>query len=44
MFNFIINFFNKHENKGQPKNEIFSAQYRASYNKLWINQLREYYP
>jgi hypothetical protein len=55
MFNFIINFFNKHnetkhnETKhNETTNEnfcnIYNEQYRSSYNKLWIKQIRNYYP
>jgi hypothetical protein len=50
MFNFIINFFNKNnETKNNAtKNEnfcnIYNEQYRNSYNKLWIKQIRDYYP
>ena len=56
MFNFIINLFNKNPNSNTNAestpilnlntnpNQIFSTQYRNSYNKLWIKQLQNYYP
>ena len=56
MFNFIINLFNKNPNSNTnaesipisntntESNQIFSTQYRISYNKLWIKQLQNYYP
>lgn len=42
MFNCIINFFNNNKNKN--KNYIFNKEYRNSYNKLWIQQIQNYYP
>jgi len=39
MFDYIINFFTKKQNK-----TIFSKQYRNGYNNLWINTLRNYRP
>lgn len=44
MFDFITNYFNTPKNKNKIKHEIFSKQYRVSYNKLWIEQIRDYYP
>lgn len=40
MFNFITNFFTIN----QKDKTIFSKQYRGGYNKLWINNLRDYKP
>jgi hypothetical protein len=42
MFNCIFNFFNKEQPKVQHKNDLFNKQYRSSYNKLWIQKLRDY--
>ncbi len=39
MLNCIINFFSIKKDK-----TIFSKQYRSGYNKLWINNLRNYKP
>ncbi len=49
MFNFFINFFNKSQNQNdifnkQYSNDIFNKEYRKAYNKLWIEQLRNYSP
>jgi hypothetical protein len=52
MFNCILRFFNKEQEQEQTKNQaktqyqdqIFNKQYRNSYNKLWIQNLRNYYP
>ena len=44
MFNFIINFFNKNQNKNKNFCIIYNEQYRNSYNKLWIKNLENYYP
>ena len=44
MFNFIINFFNKKQNENLNLCSVYNEQYRKSYNKLWINNLRNYYP
>lgn len=46
MFNCIINFFNnnKNKNKNENTNYIFNKEYRNSYNKLWIQQIQNYYP
>lgn len=39
MFNFITFFTITKKDK-----TIFSKQYRSGYNKLWINNLRDYKP
>lgn len=44
MLNFIINFFNKNQNKSQNLCIIYNKEYRNSYNKLWIKNLDNYYP
>lgn len=44
MFNFITNLFKSCKPQPQPHLPIFSEQYRSSYNKLWIQKLRNYYP
>ena len=40
MFNFIFNFFTVNE----KDKKIFSKEYRSGYNKLWIDNLRDYKP
>ena len=40
MFNFIINFFTTNK----KDKTVFNKQYRNGYNKLWINNLRDYNP
>ena len=42
MLNFIVNFFNKNQN--QNLCNIYNKQYRDSYNKLWIEKIRNYRP
>ncbi len=50
MFNYIINFFSKSqseikkETQLQHDNHLFNQQYRRSYNKLWIEKIRNYHP
>ena len=53
MFKYILHFFNKKQEeeeqfknqaKTQPQDQIFNKQYRNAYNKLWIQNLRNYYP
>jgi len=39
MFSFIINFFSIKKDK-----TVFSKQYRTGYNKLWINNIKDYKP
>ena len=42
MFDFIIKLFKE---KQPPRQEnIFSEQYKRSYNRLWIQSLRTYSP
>lgn len=42
MFDFIIKFFKEKQPRRQEN--IFSEQYKRSYNKLWIQSLRTYSP
>ena len=44
MFDFIINFFNNNNKKNQNFCNIYNEQYRNSYNKLWIEKIRNYSP
>jgi hypothetical protein len=39
MFNYIFRFFNVNK-----KEQVFDKQYRNGYNKLWINNLKNFYP
>jgi hypothetical protein len=41
MFEFIRTFFNKPR---QPSYNMYDKHYRAAYNKLWIQKLRDYRP
>jgi hypothetical protein len=36
---YIVKFFTKNKNP-----QVFSKDYRDGYNKLWINNLRDYKP
>lgn len=40
MFSFIIDFFSMN----QKDKTVFSKQYRTGYNKLWINNIKDYKP
>lgn len=46
MFTFIINLFNNKPNKTLNPyfGKIYNEQYRSAYSKLWIENLRDYYP
>ncbi len=39
MISFIINFSNMNKKKS-----VFSKEYKDSYRKLWINNIRDYNP
>ena len=39
MISYIKYFF-----RTNKQNTIFNKEYRAAYNKLWINNIRDYYP
>ena len=43
MFDFIIKFLKEKQPQAQQA-QIFSEQYRRSYNKLWIQSLRTHSP
>ena len=30
--------------RNNKKNVVFNKEYREGYNKLWINNIRDYYP
>ncbi len=52
MFECIMKFFSKSSTNPQIisserlqcKNDLFNKEYRKSYNKLWIDKLRNYHP
>jgi hypothetical protein len=39
MFNFLVKFLSKNKNTN-----VYSKEYREGYNKLWINNIRDYSP
>ena len=39
MIRLLINFFNMNH-----RNKLYSKEYKDSYRKLWINNLRDYNP
>ena len=39
MFHFIVKFFQTNRNT-----KVFDKRYRDGYNKLWINNIRDYQP
>lgn len=51
MFQFIVNFFHQKQNQNEPfiqkrdnRYNVFNEQYRDAYNRLWIQELRDYCP
>lgn len=39
MFNFLVKFLAKNKNTN-----VYGKAYREGYNKLWINNIRDYSP